>query len=104
MPARDEDIQSLLDQMHRRSSEVLHRMINQSRGSWLTMPDEIVGNMLIHAVGGLLRATATSGNWEVIAKEAADVYHIASMGADPKRLAVSRAMRGVEGTEILRGD
>lgn len=85
----------LLVEMSERSRRKLTSPRNLAKGSWVEMTDfeirqRIRDEMEELAVEiGLSFTTEplddVSVDWEKVANEAADVYHFASMGADPSR-------------------
>jgi NTP pyrophosphatase (non-canonical NTP hydrolase) len=74
----------LVDQMLERSRRKLLSPKNLAKGSWLLMTDEQIRTRIMDEIRELL-AALENGTWEEIADEAGDVYHFASMGADPER-------------------
>ena len=100
------DPTELLEQMRERSAKKLNDPKNLVKESWYEMTDEQVRNRIIDEMFELaatLRLTLTVGpirnpwdpgklygpikpiDWNEAASEAADIYHFASMGADPRR-------------------
>jgi hypothetical protein len=79
------DPTDLLKQMAERSSKKLNDPKNLAKGSWLDMTDEQIVNRIRGEMFELRVALEAGVSWDDIADEAADVYHFASMGADPAR-------------------
>ncbi len=82
------DPTSLLSAMHERSYRKLNSPKNLAKTSWFGLSDYEIRNRIRDEIAELeaeLEKPIGEVSWDAVADEAADVYHFASMGADPRR-------------------
>ena len=82
------DPTSLIRQMFERSSRKLNSPKNLVKPSWIGMDDYEIRSRIRDEIAELeaeLEKPIGEVSWDAVADEAADVYHFASMGADPRR-------------------
>ena len=82
------DPTDLLKQLATRSERKLRSDKNLAKASWLGMDDYDLRGRIRDEIAELLAELdkpLKEMSWEAVAGEAADIYHFAGMGADPRR-------------------
>ena len=82
------NVEDLLRQLATRSARKLRSPKNLKKRGWLGLDDYEIRGRIHDEISELLAALDKpmgDVSWDEVADEAADVYHFAGMGADPKR-------------------